>query len=128
MVVIEELLRRYCYIVDDAQWDALGEVFTADVRFVNEFSGTDLTGIGPVTNWYRSGRHPAAHLLANVLVAPRSDGRASARAKYLTVQHTGLVGTGEYHDDLVRTALGWRVRERVVIVRSAPNHTPDATA
>ena len=66
---IEDLLRSYCYVVDDAQWDALSEVFTADVHFVNDFSGTDLVGIAPVTNWYRAGTHPAAHLLNRDLPA-----------------------------------------------------------
>ena len=128
IATIEELLRRYCYVVDDAQWDALSEVFTVDVRFVNEFSGTDIQGIGPVTNWYRAGTHPAAHLLANVLVAPRDHDRVSARSKYLTVQRTGLTGTGEYHDEIVRTSRGWRVNERVVVVKSAPNYTPPTGA
>ena len=54
IATIEDLLRRYCYVVDDAQWDALSEVFTAEVRFVNEFSGTDIQGIERVTNWYRT--------------------------------------------------------------------------
>ena len=128
IATIEDLLRRYCYVVDDAQWDALSEVFTAEVRFVNEFSGTDIQGIERVTNWYRTGKHPAAHLLANVLIAPSDDGQASARSKYLTVQHAGLVGTGEYHDQIVRTSHGWRVRERVVVVKSTPNYHPDADA
>jgi 3-phenylpropionate/cinnamic acid dioxygenase small subunit len=117
---IEELLRTYCYVVDDAQWDALSQVFTGDVHFVNDFSGTDLVGIAPVTDWYRTGTHPAAHVLANVVIAPRQVDRAAARSKYITVQRTGFVGTGEYHDELVRTGNGWRVEKRTVIVKSSP--------
>jgi 3-phenylpropionate/cinnamic acid dioxygenase small subunit len=119
---IEDLLVGYCYVVDDKQWDSLSDVFTADVHFVNDFSGTDIVGIAPVTSWYRAGTHPAAHLLTNVLLAGGETDRAVARSKYLTVQRSGLVGTGEYHDELVRTGNGWRIEKRTVVVKSAPTY------
>ncbi len=117
---ITTLLLEYCYIVDSARWDDLGQVFSADVRFVNDHVTLEIRGLDEVKDWYRSGRHPAAHLVTNVIVEIVDADHARARSKYVTVQHAGTAGTGEYRDELRRGVNGWQITSRSVLVRAAP--------
>jgi 3-phenylpropionate/cinnamic acid dioxygenase small subunit len=117
---ITDLLLEYCFFVDNKRWDDFDRVFTSDIRFVNDHVQLEVRGLNEVKEWYRNGRHPAAHMVTNVMVDHLDGDQARTRSKYVTVQHAGTAGTGEYHDELRRTADGWRISTRSVLVRAAP--------
>jgi 3-phenylpropionate/cinnamic acid dioxygenase small subunit len=117
---ITDLLVEYCYIVDDARWQDLNRIYVRDVTFALPARDVRLLGLDDLTAWYMAGSHPRAHLLTNALVDITDATHARARSKYLTPQASGLVGTGEYADELERTEDGWRIRSRVVTVRMGP--------
>ena len=43
---IAELLARYAFLIDDHEFDALGELFTPDARFLNGEVAALVTGEG----------------------------------------------------------------------------------
>ena len=51
--------------------------------------------------------------------SPMAQQRARVRCKYLVVPDDGRARTGEYHDDVVRDARGWRIERRTVVPRRA---------
>ncbi len=125
---ITQVYHRYCDIVDTKTFDAMDEVFTADCQ------GDYTQALGPgvispdrasLIASMHANLGPESHCGAtqhNVLnfrIDVAGD-RASARVHFYAV-HRGretLDGAiysmwGEYDDDLVRTADGWRVANRV---------------
>jgi hypothetical protein len=65
--------------------------------------------------------NPVAHLVTNIVVHPRDDGRSAVvRSKGLGVTRDGLVGCVTYHDLVTRTEGGWRISAREVTPRREP--------
>lgn len=125
---IENVYIRYCEIVDSKDFDAMDEVFTADcVGDYTQALGPDV--ISPNRASLIASMHanlgPTSHCGAthhnvmNFRIAVDGD-TATAKVHYYAV-HRGrgeFAGAlysmwGEYQDDLVRTAEGWRVSRRV---------------
>jgi 3-phenylpropionate/cinnamic acid dioxygenase small subunit len=125
---IEQIYVRYCELVDGKDFDRLGEVFAPDTR--GDYS--QALGEGVVTEglpaliaaMYHNlgaGSHCGAthHNVTNFRIAVEG-GRAKARAHFIAAhagegRHAGesYVMWGEYADELVRTAEGWRVVDRI---------------
>lgn len=120
---INDLLIRYAAGIDDEDWDLLDRVFTPDAEI-------DYTSSGGI-----SGRYPEVkawlaavltsfsvkvHYVTNSMVDLDGD-VAKARTLVLNpagVSHpdgstNGFTVGAIYHDDLVRTAEGWRISKRV---------------
>ena len=128
---IEAVYVRYCEIVDTKTFDRMDEIFTADC--VGDYSQALGEGvISPNRASLIASMHanlgPASscgathHNVMNFRIAVGGD-RATAKVHYYAV-HRGR-GTwdgalysmwGQYADDLVRTADGWRVARRVYTV------------
>ncbi len=120
---IEEVLTRYAWALDTKQFDGLDEVFTPDARIDYSSSGGIAGAFPEVKAWLASvlPHFPAyQHLVTNKHITLDGD-RATSRAEFynpmVTSRPDGSQGIffvgGEYHDELVRTADGWRIRERV---------------
>jgi hypothetical protein len=120
---IEDVLLRYCYLVDVAREPRrLGEeVFTADA--------VDNHGVGPWRGREEIGEKQAeviarfsgtAHVLTNVRI--EVDGDTAHSHSYVTAWHwlaeseagapADFVVVGTYVDDLQRTPEGWRISYR----------------
>ncbi|MGH3435624.1 MAG: nuclear transport factor 2 family protein [Sciscionella sp.] len=114
---IRALDAEYCRILDDGDWDALVELFTADGDFVGLgrasghaelhafFSG--LAGEGLTAFW---------HHVTNLEIEIAGD---TAHVRSFLWQPCVLhgephVAAGRYADDLVRTERGWRYRGKHV--------------
>jgi SnoaL-like domain len=111
---IAQLLARYCHIVDNGEWDRLGEIFAPDGSMT--VTGLYETHTGPAalrTLYSETMNHPLAHNSTSVVVVEDQADSARVVSKWVTVRVDGLTGTGVYADDLVRTAAGWRVQARV---------------
>lgn len=121
---IQELFVDYTQAIDRRDWDALDDVFTPDAHI--DYSATggsagDLAAtkafLAQVMPMFKSYQHlvgtskividgdtaTATSILHNPMVLPGRDGGPP---------HTFFVGVW-YHDQLVRTARGWRIKQRV---------------
>ncbi len=113
-VEIQQLLSRYCHVVDTKDWDRLAVIFTGDAAVTVVDIHPRTVGLGAVTELYAHRmRHPIAHHSTSVTVVSESADRAALASKWVTVRADGTTGTGVYEDIVVRTADGWRIIERV---------------
>jgi 3-phenylpropionate/cinnamic acid dioxygenase small subunit len=120
LLAIHDLMARYGHVVDDADWERLSEVFSNDGVFDLEAIGRGRAqGMEELRTCFSQLDHPLAHHTTNVTIEPDGMGRARVRCKYLVVSDDGRARTGEYHDDVVLTSVGWRLERRAVVPRRA---------
>ena len=120
LLAIHDLLARYGHVVDDADWQRLSDVFCDDGEFDLDAIGRGRAqGMEELRACFAQLDHPLAHHTTNVTIEPDGEQRARVRCKYLVVSDDGRARTGEYHDDVVHTAEGWRIERRVVVPRRA---------
>lgn len=120
-LLLHELPGRYGDAVDDRNWSALDDIFCADAVF--EVKGlVTLRGLTEIKRYMdEEGQHPLAHLMCNIYVddggedgvvrqyfrivapVPRSDKHSNGYPMHF----------GSYYDELVKTAGGWRVQQRI---------------
>jgi 3-phenylpropionate/cinnamic acid dioxygenase small subunit len=117
---LQQLLSRYCHIVDTKAWHDLDEIFTADGSVTVQGVYPKATGIEALRELYARMNHPVAHTSSTVIVNESDGDSARLSSKWVTVRAEGLCGTGVYDDDVVRTPSGWRIRERVARPAVAP--------
>ena len=117
-IALHQLVYLYAHIVDDAEFDRLTEIFTADVEFdTSAFGNAPVRGIGPVIESYVDARHPVAHHVTTPVVSTDPDGTVRVRSKVLSLLGGGLCGSGTYDDVVVKTPDGWRISKRVIGLR-----------
>ena len=120
---IEDVLTRYAWAIDTREFDGLDEVFTPDA-FVDYTSAGGIKGDYPeVKAWLASvlPHFPAyQHLVTNKDIRIDGDAATSRSGFYNPMGQDAGDGSlsfffvgGEYHDQLVRTAKGWRIKERI---------------
>jgi 3-phenylpropionate/cinnamic acid dioxygenase small subunit len=119
---IIEVLYRYATALDTRRRALLDDVFVEDAIFVvgvgaGRYEGREA--IGDVVTEFLGGLEASQHIVTNPVIELDGD-RATSRA-YLHAQHympdqrTGgntLEIGGTYHDELVRTEVGWRITRR----------------
>jgi len=117
---IQSVLDLYATALDNRDWAALDNVFTADASThyegMGHFQGRDASVrfISGVLN--QCG--PTQHLLGNYRV--EIDGDTATAKCYLAAIHAGIgdyagqtqTVWGEYRDRLVKTPAGWRIAHR----------------
>lgn len=121
-VGIVDVLNRYAEALDSRDWALMEQVFTPDAN--GTYGGGERIGRGElIANFRRNlgGCGPSQHLLGNYKVEVNGDtARATCRVR---VYHTGLGERaklepyemwGFYHDELVRTKEGWRIKHRTL--------------
>jgi 3-phenylpropionate/cinnamic acid dioxygenase small subunit len=119
---IVDLTIAYCYALDDRRFDDLDEVFIPDAT---ADLGRRLDSRAAIKDRIRDALVPldaSQHLVATHQVRVDED-RATGRC-YLQAQHvrTGADGgslfivAGRYDDRYVRTADGWRIEHRSLVV------------
>lgn len=124
LAAIQQLLNRYPHAVDDRDWDAFELIFTDDVVCDLEAVGLGTCdGRAALVERFAVIEHPVAHHLVNPVVEVAGD-TAHVRSKWLVVLADRTTLSGEYHDDLVRTAAGWRIRRRLVTDRQRGSRRP----
>lgn len=115
-IEIREVLADYGHIVDDHDWDRAEDVFMPDVVFESNNGEMVLNGISDIVATFR-GRNMYAHVTTNTTLRENSDGTVSAHSKFLGFPNEGPPVTGDYRDQLVRTAAGWRLAHRSAEIR-----------
>jgi SnoaL-like domain len=122
ILAIHELLGLYGHIIDEREWQRVGELFTSNAMY-------DMTafGLGRVVGaeairklWSRpDAAHPLAHHATNILVSEDADGTVRVLSKGLGVGPNGRVGSVVYRDVVERTPAGWRFTARTAHLRRA---------
>ena len=114
-------LESFCHhAVDHHDQSLFPLVFTPDARFDGRLCGGALyEGIEAIMAFFALGKppHPPAHHMTNCYVY-EEDGRVRVKMKWIVPnsQATQFFG-GDNIDWVVRTDEGWRIRERVAMVR-----------
>lgn len=113
---------RYAWALDSRSWDDLDTVFLPDAT---AFMTEDLVGREAIKARVRRALEPldlSQHIIANHQIVIEGD-RASCRC-YLQAQHVreaagrspNFIVAGRYEDQLVRTADGWRIAHRNLVI------------
>lgn len=118
---ITKVLALYCQLVDDGEFDRLGEVFSERGAFLMDDEGPH--GLAPLIEHFRviqSEERRGVHIISTPLITI-SDDQADARTD-IAFFFKGSTGwrpsaIGRYHDHLVTTEAGWRIETRVFIAR-----------
>ena len=119
-VELQQLLSRYCHIVDAKAWDQLDQIFADDASVTVAGVYPTATGIEDLRALYARMNHPVAHTSSSVIVVGSGSATARLASKWVTIRADGLTGTGVYEDVVVRTPEGWRISERVARPAVAP--------
>ena len=120
---IMQLTIDYCWALDTHDWDTLRRVFTPDV--VATLGGEEHIGVDAVIKKCSGSLSPlddSQHRISNHQI--HIDGDTATSRCYLHAQHIRAVENGSplyvvagrYEDQLVRTAEGWRIAARSLIV------------
>lgn len=119
VVEIEQLLHRYCHVVDDREWDRLGELFLADAVF--DVSAVGLPrhqGRDDIVAAWTGYDHPLAHHVLCTVVDGEDDDGVHVRSKSILVRDGKMTG-GAYLDVVCATEHGWQFRSRTYVERWA---------
>lgn len=122
-IEIQDLLTRYCHVVDDRDWDAFAELFATDAILDFTAFGGPRCDAAAMTGFLRDIArqvHGWQHTISTLLLTV--DGvcvraRSAAQVMMITrgddsadrVSFSGLW----YRDQVVRTGDGWKIKERV---------------
>jgi len=121
---IDDVLTRYSTLIDARRFDELDQVFTADAVLDYRSAGGIRGSFPEVRDWLASVLPVftwTQHLVTNraVDIVPGSV-EAGARSLFQNPNGAEIDGRpwlfvvgGAYHDRLVRTDAGWRIRHRV---------------
>jgi len=122
-LAIEALVTEYAWVLDHRRWDQVARLMTDDV--VLKIRGREIVGQDGLAEWagYRAqkGSRHTQHQMTLLRLEPVGvDVVRGTAALVLHVAKTGGTGTyvdlvGEYQDEYVRTAEGWRFRRRTLV-------------
>src|SRR4029453_466023 len=122
-ILIQDILTRYTVAIDTKDWNLLDTCFTPDADVDYTATGGTKGKYPEVRKWLEMALSPfpvTVHYITNSTV--KLEGDAASARTYIwnpmgfqnpdKTLHWFTVG-GFYVDKLVRTAQGWRIRERV---------------
>lgn len=114
---IEQVIATYGHVVDDNAWDRAHLVFTPDFVFdFSEFGRPNLNGVSELRVALH-GRKVYSHHSTNIVIQEGDDGIVRVRSKFIGFPNEGQPISGDYRDEFVRTAGGWRLSRRRSSVR-----------
>lgn len=119
-LAIQELLGLYGHLIDQRRWAELAQVFTGDAVFDATSFGQAITySLADLLEAWTSDLsvHPLAHHVTNIVVTEDPDGTVRVLSKAIGVGRRGKVGSATYHDVVVRTPAGWRLKHRIAVLR-----------
>jgi hypothetical protein len=122
-IEIDDLLTRYATGIDRKEWDLWETCFTGDAHIDYSAFGGTKGNVKEVRKWLEetmAGFPMTQHLVVNREILIDGDAATARSAFYNPMGVPGGDGPdrlffcgGYYHDKLVRTAEGWRIRERI---------------
>jgi hypothetical protein len=120
-IVDIQQLEAFCHhAVDHDDQSLFHLAFTDDARFDGRLCGGPLIeGLDAIRAFFALGKppHPPSHHMTNCWVY-EENGEVRVKMKWLCPDPaTGSVVTGDNLDRVVRTDRGWRIAERVAMIR-----------
>jgi len=110
---IQAVLMKYGFLIDDREWDRLGEVFTEDaVVDYRPGGGGPYHGLAEIDQAMKTLQHPVQHMMVSHIIDGVSGDEVVTRTKALIPLQTGAVADIAYRDVLVRTPAGWRIKDK----------------
>ena len=128
---IAELLARYAFLIDDHEFDALGELFTPDARFGSP--GSTHTGRAAIVANYRAvgdlypiTLHEARGFVLDFTDDDYARGQVTGFSEQASARHT-VITSFRYDDEYVRLDGRWRFASRQVRTLYAMTHAEHAS-
>jgi hypothetical protein len=124
---IQQLYAKYNHAIDSGNSEEWAATFTPDGVFNNRFTGRDAL-IGFVNNWKVNGTS-RRHWNSNLIVTATAQGAKGSVYLMLldvSIKPAGVLSTGVYSDELVKTAEGWRFKTRAVKIDAPAQPAPPA--
>ena len=112
---IHELLALYGHVIDEREWQRVGELFTAAAVYdMSEFGLGVVHGAAAIRALWGGPQasHPLAHHATNIVISEDPDGTVRVLSKGIGVGANGRVGSVVYRDIVERTPAGWRFASR----------------
>jgi SnoaL-like domain len=120
ILAIHQLLALYGHIIDEREWQRVGELFTATAVYdMTDFGLGAVRGAAAIHEmWSRpDAMHPLAHHATNIVISEDPDGTVHVVSKGIGVGTNGRVGSVVYRDVVERTPQGWRFASRKAQLR-----------
>jgi hypothetical protein len=109
---IRNVLAMYVQVIDDAEWDRLGEVYAPDGSY-GPLNGEAHYGPEAIAEYLRGVRQLEVHTSTNHHIELSEDGvNGAGRGKWLVVLGDGRIVAGDYQDAYVKLDVGWRIYSR----------------
>ena len=128
---IAELLARYAVLIDDHEFEALGELFTPDARFGSP--GSAHTGRAAIVANYRAvgdlypiTLHEARGFVLDFTDDDHARGQVTGFSEQASARHT-VITSFRYDDEYVRLDGRWRFASRQVRTLYAMTHAEHAS-
>lgn len=124
---IQQTLSLYDHVVDNAEWDRLADVLTADARLETPdgaFESPD--GARRYEETAHPAERPSHHVLNTVLRPGETPGTAVAWSRFVLIGYDATVAGGDYVDTLVHDDGTWRISVRRVRERNRTRAADDA--
>jgi len=104
---------KYGFLIDDREFDRLGEVFTEDAVVDYRPGGAGpFVGLAEIDQAMKTLQHPVQHMLVSHIIDSVSGDEVVTRTKALVPLHNGSIADIAYRDVLVRTPAGWRIKDK----------------
>lgn len=123
-VEIQELLARYCHAIDENNWTTFAELFIDDAECdYTQFGGPrcDKRGLIEFLSGFVSSIAGSQHTISTMaidLAADTAKVRTAAQVMLIMPDENGVnqinVSGLWYHDTVVKTAQGWRIKQRTL--------------
>jgi hypothetical protein len=119
---IEDLLVRYCYAVDDRNWDAYRNIFTSDANIDDTKTGGIKSNVEDHIIYMKKALSKillSQHTISTSLI--EINGNTATVRTHCSCPMKLDLGNGEtqiffqglwYFDELVRTSEGWKIKDR----------------
>jgi len=118
-ISIREFYDRYCDIIHQREWTSYAGCFTDDAVFILYAPSREIYGEGPadIAATVRADIEKHDFFLMTIAGCHSvvEGDRASARisfSEFANGPEGGIASCGVWHDTLVRTAEGWKIRQR----------------
>jgi len=113
VLAIQAVIMKYGFLIDDREFDRLGEVFTEDALVDYRPGGEGpFHGLAELQQAMKTLQHPVQHMMVSHIIDRVSGDEVVTRTKALIPLQTGSVADIAYRDVLVRTPAGWRIKDK----------------
>jgi ketosteroid isomerase-like protein len=113
VLAIQAVIMKYGFLIDDREFDRLGEVFTEDAVVDYRPGGEGpFAGLAEIRRAMKTLQHPVQHMMVSHIIDNVSGDEVVTRTKALIPLQVGGIADITYRDLLVRTPAGWRIKDK----------------